>query len=50
MDSIQPELDANYQQFLNNVASILTPEQLQIWQDWLAGKDPCEGKGRGPGR
>ena len=50
MDSIQPQLDANYQQFLNNVASILTPEQLQIWQHWLAGKDPCEGKGRGPGR
>lgn len=48
MDQIQPQLDANYQQFLNNVASILTPEQLAIWQEWLAGKDPC--KGRGPRR
>ncbi len=48
MDQIQPQLDANYQQFLNNIASILTPEQLAIWQDWLAGKDPC--KGRGPRR
>lgn len=50
MNSIQSQLDANYQQFLNNVASILTPEQLQIWQEWLAGKDPCKGRGRGPGR
>ncbi len=50
MDSIQPQLDSNYQQFLNNVASILTPEQLLIWQEWLAGKDPCKGRGRGPGK
>ncbi|MCX7937785.1 MAG: hypothetical protein N2971_08820 [Chlorobi bacterium] len=47
MDSIKPQLDANYQQFLSNVESILTPEQLQIWQRWLNGEDPCQGKGRG---
>lgn len=46
MDSIQAQLDANYQQFLRNVAAILTPEQLVIWQRWLNGEDPC--KGRGP--
>lgn len=46
MDSIQAQLDANYQQFLRNVAAILTPEQLAIWQRWLNGEDPC--KGRGP--
>lgn len=48
MDSIKPQLDANYQQFLRNVESILTPEQLVIWQQWLNGQDPCKGKGRGP--
>ncbi|MCX7937733.1 MAG: apolipoprotein A1/A4/E family protein [Chlorobi bacterium] len=44
MDSIKPQLDANYQQFLANVASILTPEQLEIWQRWLNGEDPCKGR------
>ncbi len=47
MDSIKPQLDANYQQFLSNVESILTAEQLAIWQRWLAGEDPCKGKGHG---
>lgn len=40
--SIQAQLDANYQQFLQNVASILTPEQLAIWQKWLNGENPCD--------
>lgn len=44
LDQIKPQLDANYQQFLSNVASILTPEQQVIWQEWLAGKDPCKGR------
>lgn len=47
MDSIKPQLDTNYQQFLSNVESILTSEQLAIWQRWLAGEDPCKGEGRG---
>jgi len=46
MDSIKPQLDANYRQFLSNVASILTPEQQAIWQRWLNGEDPCKGRGR----
>jgi predicted kinase len=47
IETIQPQLDANYQQFLRQVASILTPEQLVIWQRWLNGEDPCK-TGRGP--
>lgn len=45
MDSIQAQLDANYQRFLRSVADILTPEQLVIWQRWLNGEDPCKGPG-----
>jgi flagellar motor switch protein FliG len=49
IENIQPQLDANYQQFLSQVASILTPEQLAIWQRWLNGEDPCKTE-RGPRR